>query len=289
MCSFLIRATTRLSSFVVSHLPHLSPPTSVWSLLRVPTTRTNSQKHPLTLFESKVKERQMARSVLFAAAAVASSLVAANAAHPTLPFNWRATVKEAEVGVVYESYRMVYKPTDANPSAKWTNFTDGSCQRLIRDGPLYAAKRYLLKCDALDCCIEDQSGNHVEYQIPNVHPAILAPVTFGGEETIHLGDGTTVDADVYTWSAGLAKYFVYTTGGDPSKNETADLHRWTVQIQGDNITNEYYNYTAVQSSQAWIDTFEVPDVCNGAMSCGDAHKLGLISDKSLAFVRAKNQ
>lgn len=229
----------------------------------------------------------MVRSILCVAATVASSLIAAHAAHPTLPANWRATVNEAEVGEVYESYRMVYKPTDANPSAKWTNYTDGSCQRLIRDGPLYAAERYLLKCDAVDCCVEDQSGNHIEYQIPNVHPAILAPVTFNGEETIHLRDGTTVDADLYSWSFGPAKYFVYTTGGDPSKNETAQLHRWSVQVGGENITNEYYNYTAVQSSQAWIDTFAVPEICNGAMSCGDANKQGLLSDKNLAFVRAK--
>ena len=88
------------------------------------------------------------------------SLAAAFAAqaHPTLPTAWTATVQEAEVGVVYESYIMVDKPTAEHPSAKWTNFTDGSCQRLIFDGPNPAAMRYLLKCDAVDCCTEDQVG-----------------------------------------------------------------------------------------------------------------------------------
>jgi hypothetical protein len=69
------------------------------------------------------------------------SMLGALSPHPTLPTAWVATVKEAEVGVVYESYIMVDKPTATNPSAKWTNFTDGSCQRLIFDGPEGAAKR----------------------------------------------------------------------------------------------------------------------------------------------------
>ena len=58
---------------------------------------------------------------------------------------------------------MVDKPNATNPSAKWTNYTDGSCQRLIFDGPNDAARRYLLKCDAVDCCSEEQSGNRREH------------------------------------------------------------------------------------------------------------------------------
>ena len=46
--------------------------------------------------------------------------------HPTLPTMWTATVNEAEVGTVLESYIMIDRPTPSNPSAKWTNFTDGS-------------------------------------------------------------------------------------------------------------------------------------------------------------------
>ena len=63
-------------------------------------------------------------------------------------------VQESEVGLVEESYTMVYKPTPDNPSAKWTNYTDGSCQRLIYEGNNADAHRYLLGCDAVDCCIE---------------------------------------------------------------------------------------------------------------------------------------
>ena len=70
--------------------------------------------------------------------------------HPSLPTMWTAQVKEAEVGVVTESYIMVEKPTPYNPSAKWTNYTDGSCQRLIWVGNNYEAGRYLLGCDAVE-------------------------------------------------------------------------------------------------------------------------------------------
>lgn len=225
------------------------------------------------------------RTIATIVAAVAGTVAAVQATqHPTLPTNWKATVNEAQVGVVYESYRMVDKPTATNPSGKWTNFTDGSCQRLIYDGPDYAAMRYLLSCDSLPCCTEEQSGNHMEYQIPNVHPAIFAPVTYGGKETINLPDGD-IDADVWKWSFGLGKYFAFTTGGDVSKNETAQLHRWVVQAQGQNFTNDYYNYTTVEEDQAWIDSFTVPDICSNADSCDNAHKKGLLSDKSLAFVK----
>lgn len=86
------------------------------------------------------------------------------ASHPVLPTMWTALVNEASVGVVKESYVMVDKPTPDTPSAKWTNFTDGSCQRLIYYGNNYNEGRYLLGCEAVDCCTEEQDGNHIEYQ-----------------------------------------------------------------------------------------------------------------------------
>ena len=64
--------------------------------------------------------------------------------------------------MVDESYVMVDKPTPDNPSAKWTNYTDGSCQRLIYVPNNYGEARYLLGCDAVACCTEEQSGNHME-------------------------------------------------------------------------------------------------------------------------------
>jgi hypothetical protein len=52
-------------------------------------------------------------------------------------------------------------------NAKWTNYTDGSCQRLILEKDNADKKRYLLGCDSVDCCYEDGDGP-IEYQIPNV-------------------------------------------------------------------------------------------------------------------------
>ena len=132
--------------------------------------------------------------------------------------------------MVAESYIMVDKPTPENPSAKWTNFTDGSCQRLIWVDNNYDAGRYLLGCDAVDCCTEAQSGNHKEYQIPDVHPAFLAPVKNKGKEKITLFDQTSVEADVWNWKFGFAKTTAYTTGGNT-------LVRWVVEAAGNNFTN----------------------------------------------------
>ena len=45
--------------------------------------------------------------------------------HPTLPTMWRATTKEDEVGVVFESENFAddHEITENNPDAKWTNYT----------------------------------------------------------------------------------------------------------------------------------------------------------------------
>jgi len=207
----------------------------------------------------------------------ASLFAALSDPHPTLPTAWTATVKEVEVGVVFESYIMVDKPTPTNPSGKWTNYTDGSCQRLIYDGDIPSARRYLLGCDALDCCYEEQSGNHVEYQIPNVHPGFLAPVTHKGKETVNLFNSTSISADAYQWKFAIEKFTAYTVG--------STLVRWNVNANGVNFTNDYANYTAVPESElaAFQATFNVPAQCQGSQifKCD-----GQVSDKSLKFLRA---
>ena len=136
--------------------------------------------------------------------------------------------------------------------------------------------RYLLKCDAVDCCTEEQAGNHIEYQIPNVHPNILAPVSHPGNETITLFNGSTIVADVWKWKFAVEKYTVHTVG--------EELLRWNVNV-GDNYTNEYVNYTAVQEADlaAFSATFAVPPQCKGTQIPKCA---GVVSEKSLKFLRA---
>ena len=242
--------------------------------------------------ESKLNKRSMFKSIVavIVGAAVATTGVALDS-HPTLPTMWTALVNEDEVGLVEESYIMILKPTPENPSGKWTNFTDGSCQRLIYDGDLPTAARYLLGCDAVDCCIEDQDGNHIEYQIPNVHPAVLAPVTYKGKHKINQyaqGKTTTVVCDAYQWTFGPETMTAYTT---KEKNET-QLHRWTVSVEGKNFTNDYFNYEGVPESQkaAFQATFNVPAICQpNPLSCGDAYEKGMLSASHLAFVRQEQR
>ena len=78
----------------------------------------------------------------------------------------------------------------SNPSAKWTNFTDGSCQRLIFDGDLENNARYLLGCDALDCCIESQEGNR--WNTKSRTPILFDQGRIAGKHTISQYEGSKI-------------------------------------------------------------------------------------------------
>lgn len=230
----------------------------------------------------------MKSTLAFIAAGLAACASASGTSHPTLPTMWVSTVNEAEVGLVSESYLMVDRPTPANPSGKWTNFTDGSCQRLIYDGNNYNQARYLLGCDALPCCTETQSGNHLEYQIPNIHPAFLTKVSYGGNVKLNQNDGgktVTTQCDVWSWSFGPAKYFAYTSAAKGSNATT--LNRWIAEVEGKNFTNDYFEFTAVPDAnkEAFSATFNPPGVCDKAPSCGDAFEQGLLTAEHLRFAR----
>ena len=86
--------------------------------------------------------------------------------YPTLPDLWTAeTIEPGAPGSGYgvESYKFVESPTGDNPSALWSNYTD--CERLIYIASNSNAKRYLLGCDSVNCCYEEQDGNQVQFQI----------------------------------------------------------------------------------------------------------------------------
>merc|ERR1712196_673476 len=120
-------------------------------------------------------------------------LVAAHAAaHPVLPTSWTAeTIEMTGPGKFMdgiEAYHFVAKPTPSNPSGIWSNYT--GCQRLIYDeggassGP--GQRRYLFKCDAVNCCYETQQGNHKEYQIPRLGTTTAYTTGNGTDVTLHL-------------------------------------------------------------------------------------------------------
>ena len=141
----------------------------------------------------------------------------------------------------------------------------------------------------MDCCIEEGNDGTVEYQIPNVHPAILAPVHYLGQKTFERFDGVSVTADMYMWRFAIEKYTAYVTNGT-GNNSHAVLQRWEVDVSGKPFPNEYANYTEVPESEAaaFKASFQVPEICraNNILHCDNAHRKGLLSAKSLRFLRA---
>jgi len=204
----------------------------------------------------------------------------AEAAHPTLPTMWIATTKEPVApgdGVGIEAYNFVAKPTKEDPSAIWSNYTD--CQRLIYDegggdgGP--GQRRYLFKCDAVDCCYESQQGNQVEFQIPNVRFfGKEATVTAAGKQTINvLGDSVT--ADTWQWTFGkFAKYTAWTTGSGTN----ITLHKWFTGVDSANVTSSilFKDYRAIPADQAatFKATFARPPESKCRISCPSLRAAG---------------
>ena len=64
------------------------------------------------------------------------------------------------------TYMYEKNPTPDNPSAMWSKYID--CKRLIYVDGSSKNKRYILGCYSMDCCWEEQEGNQVQFQIPNV-------------------------------------------------------------------------------------------------------------------------
>ncbi len=173
-------------------------------------------------------------------------------------------------------------PHPRNPSLIAADYTDGSCQRLIYEAG-YDAARYLFKCDAIDCCYEEEEDGPLEYQIPNVHNDPLCKVDNLGKENITLFDGTSHEADRWAWKFTLQHWTAHTE----EKPWGTALLRWTTSVGSyGTFTNEYSNYTAVPDSQAaaFRASFAAPAHC--PISCNALHAEGKLSDRSLRFLRA---
>ncbi len=209
---------------------------------------------------------------LLIVAAIVAAVSAAS--HPTLSTMWISTTNEPQVGVGIESYLFVDNPTPQNPSTMWSNYT--GCQRLLyADGTVSGSNRYLLGCDAVDCCYEQQDGNQVEYQIPNVHPEVLAPVSSLGKQTITVF-GANVTCDAWHWSFFLENVTVYTLGSGSDVRTV----RWAASAAGQiynlDFASDYKNIPESQRAQ-FAATFAIPQVCQGnILQCDDARKKGLL-------------
>ena len=200
--------------------------------------------------------------------------------YPTLPSMWIAETIEPgapEGGKGVESYMFVETPSDANPSAMWSNYTD--CQRLIYIPHTNNAKRYLLGCDAVNCCWEEQSGNQVEFQIPNVHysnPAKKVDVYWRTANVTNFGE--TIEADEWSWSWTVKDklsqdWRVYTLPCEMCVNGI-ELIQWQSRAMGSEwFPVEFKNYRGIDSTtdegDRFKDDFYVPQICqkNNLLQC----------------------
>ena len=200
--------------------------------------------------------------------------------YPTLPTLWEAETIEPGApgsGKGIEAYSFVEKPTEDNPSAMWSNYTD--CQRLIYVPNSNNAKRYLLGCDAVNCCWETQSGNQVEFQIPNVQytiPSKNVDIYYRRANVTNFGE--TIEADEWSWSWTVKDklsqdWRAYTLPCEECVNGVK-LIQWQSRAMGlEWYAVEFKNYKGYDLStdegNDFLSMFAVPDICkkNNLLEC----------------------
>lgn len=196
--------------------------------------------------------------------------------YPTLPTMWEAETIEPGVGKGIESYMFNPVPTSDSPSALWSNYT--GCQRLIYIPSPYNAKRYLLGCDALDCCYEEQDGNQVEFQIPNVYyanPEKQVDVYYQRKNITNFGK--EVEADEWSWSFGFKhdaqRWRAYTNKCSNCINGV-ELLQWSSSALGSEwYTIQFRGYRGFdpnsKEGQSFASSFYVPSICkaNNLLHC----------------------
>lgn len=200
--------------------------------------------------------------------------------YPTLPSMWVAETIEPGApggGKGLESYMFVETPSDDNPSAMWSNYTD--CQRLIYVPHTNNAKRYLLGCDAVNCCWEEQSGNQVQFQIPNVHysnPTKKVDVYWRNANVTNFGK--IIEADEWSWSWTVKDklsqdWRAYTLPCEMCVNGI-ELIQWQSRAMGSEWFGvEFKNYRGIDPTtdegQLFKDDFYVPQICqkNNLLKC----------------------
>ncbi len=198
--------------------------------------------------------------------------------HPTLPVLWVAeTIEPGSPGDGMEAYRFVDKPTPDNPSALWSNYTD--CQRLIYIPNGYDGKRYLLGCDAVDCCYEEQDGNHVEFQIPNVHYSNPSKKVEVSHQRVNITNfGKEIEADEWSWEWKVKdilsqEWRAYTIECSDCVNGTQLLQWQSRAMESEWFSIQFKNYKGYLPSsdegKEIINSFNIPSVCqrNNLLEC----------------------
>lgn len=198
--------------------------------------------------------------------------------HPTLPVLWVAeTIEPASPGDGIEAYRFVDNPTPDNPSALWSNYTD--CQRLIYVPKTNNAKRYLLGCDAVDCCYEEQEGNHVEFQIPNVYYSNPSKKVEVSHQRVNITNfGQEIEADEWSWEWKVKdilsqEWRAYTIECADCVNGTQLLQWQSRAMESEWFPIQFKNYKGYLPSsdegKEIISSFNVPSICqrNNLLEC----------------------
>jgi len=188
--------------------------------------------------------------------------------HPTLPTLWRATTIDPPMGQGIEEYKFISKPTPENPSAMWSKYN--GCSRLIfADGPTQT--RYLLGCDSVECCTEEQEGNQVEFQIPNVHfsnPSKKVDVSHQKANITNFGN--VVEADEWSWSWNVEKWKAYTIPCEKCYGNV-QLLQWKASALGTEAVIQFKDYEGIdpesEEGKEFIATFKPPAICDDAMEC----------------------
>jgi hypothetical protein len=205
--------------------------------------------------------------------------------HPTLPELWNAQTVEPGApgsGKGTESYMFNAVPTPDAPSALWSRY--GDCKRLIHINNNADEKRYLLGCDGnLDCCWESQSGNQVEFQIPNVHysnPSKKVEVTSSRANVTSFGN--VMETDMWSWAteSGAQEWNAYTVDC-PDCYNGVQLVAWESRaMKGSWYKIQFKGYRGIdpKSSEAatFAQSFEIPQQClaNNLLQCDTGSKKG---------------
>lgn len=195
--------------------------------------------------------------------------------YPTLPELWNAeTIEPVSPGDGLESYQYNPSPTKEFPSALWSNYT--GCQRLIYVTSNVNSARYLLGCDSLECCYEEQNGNQVEFQIPNVHYSNPNRKVDVYHQIVNITNfGKVVEADEWSWSfaKGTQSWKAHTNYCKTCVNNI-ELLQWSSSALGSEwFAIQFKNYKGYdldsKEGKEFSLNFQVPEVCqkNNLLKC----------------------
>lgn len=209
-------------------------------------------------------------SLFYTIVAISAKKIKTGDDHPTLPTLWTATTIDPPMGQGEEDYKFVSVPTNDNPSAMWSKYP--GCDRLIWCTGSQQT-RYLLGCDAVDCCEESQGGNQVEFQIPNVYytnPKKKAEVSYQRANVTNFGE--VIEADEWSWDfemngVKLESFKAYTEDCEECVNGVRLLAWWVQAVGGPPVKIQFKGYRGFDEDsdegQKFISTFQIPEQCQG--------------------------